>query len=219
MDTHVTSAPELEPETGLSARLPGEPDPDALGSANPSDQPEPLARAPTPPTARRRSGLLAGVAIGVVMLAGGAFVLSPYNHLVPMPARVTTTVHHLAAQAGLGADKPFAPAASLARVQLPAQQSAIVTPRYQPQKSEQDLKEILAMRAGSHPANTARSGTAGSAATHPASASPHPATALATKTTQEKPSPGFVPHEPGSPPAPAGGDALPTRPAATSAPV
>ena len=170
------------------------------------------------PQRRRRSGLLAGVAIvGVVVVAGGAVLVSLYNHVAPLPVRVTARVHDLAAEAGIDLDRPFAPSASLAKVNLPAQQTAVVVPRYEPQSRTQDLREIVAMQPGSHPPDSPEQ--VAQTATKPppvvvTSSVPAP------NATPSGPPPGFVPHEPGSPlagPAPVTGPANVVAPVVASA--
>ena len=189
MDTHFAPAPEVE-EHGInhgipiSARLPGEPDPDAVHAADPLTGPEHLA---TPSAKSRRKGnrsaLLGGVAVGgVLVLAGGAFLLSPYNHVVPVPPKVTAAVHRVEKSAGLDPSKPFAPAASLASVNPPARPGSIVMPRYSPPPRGQDLAELLSIRPGS-----AVPGGQDSAQSSPQ------APAKPAQLTEA-----FVPHEPGS---------------------
>lgn len=97
MDTHITHL-EPEPLIGRSARLPDEPDLEL--SVPPSSDP---AAASTPdtsasvPARKRKRGLLARVSLGaVVVLGGGAFLLSPLNTIVPVPPSVTA----LAGQSG-----------------------------------------------------------------------------------------------------------------------
>jgi hypothetical protein len=192
MDTHMPSATVLE-QAGLRARLPGEPDLDSLGSPDRSQGPEPAAGATiSKPPRRYRFGLFASVAIvGVLVVGGGAFLVSPYNHVAPLPVRVTVRAHQLAAQAGIDLDRPFAPLASLAKVHLPQRHAAVV-PRYEPQTPGQDLREIVAMQPGNH--STGRAEQSAQTTTRSPNAAPAPASNAQTAAP-----PGFVAHEPGSP--------------------
>ncbi len=197
MDTHISPSPPLDdPETIVSARLPGEPEPDSISEAESAGQPEitPGDGRLAPKVARkRRSGLLSGVAIvAVVVVASGAFVLSPYNHVFPVPREVTTGMHQLAARAGINLDRPFAPSASLASVNLPPRPGKVVAPRYQPQSRDQTLRELLAMRAGSGEPGSAPAQTP-ALHTPPHSPAAPPAAAQTAPTVQQEA------HEPGAP--------------------
>ena len=242
MDSHIAAAPDLlDQEDGLSARLPGEPaapvapvapaDPDALHAASATRKPEPIARtASAAPRKRCRSAWLAGGAIAAVLVGGAGFALSPYNHILPLPAGLTTTVHRLAAQAGIDLDRPLAPAASLASVNLPPAPAAVVAPRYQPKPRDASLRELLALRPG--PPDVAQangppspaaapSGPAASAPVQQASAAPdRQASPPQSPPQTPPPQTGFMPHEPGSPlgQPPAAAAATPPPSAAASPP-
>ncbi|MBN8925232.1 MAG: hypothetical protein J0H19_01260 [Rhodospirillales bacterium] len=98
MDTHIAGDPTLDNASTLRPRLPGEPEPgfeEAL--------PDPPLRAggrtvsPTQsaPRSRHRGALLSGVALlGVVVMVGGAFLVSPYNKVVPIPRGVRLAALH-----------------------------------------------------------------------------------------------------------------------------
>jgi hypothetical protein len=201
MDTHVAPSPETDDrEPVLSARLPGEPDPESLLAP---EAPGPREKLTPEATERSRGksrvGLLSGVAIvGIVVVAGGAFVLSPYNHLVSVPRRVSSTVHDLAASAGINLNQPFAPSASLANVKLPSQPSAVVVPRYVPTPRDQDLSEILAMRGGpaspASPAIPVAPPQPAKAALVPIAVTPGPNPAPPVPSVPAD----YVPHEPGT---------------------
>ena len=142
MDTHIASSPDLEPEgASFSARLPGEPDP---GVHPPVDSPTPetdTASSLATPRNKNRRVLLAGVAIaGVGLAAGGAFVFSPYNHIVPVPAKLAATVQQLEQQARIRSEKLLAPSASLANVSLPERPSSVIVPKYEPKPREQESR-------------------------------------------------------------------------------
>lgn len=98
MDTHIATDPAIDEAPQLRARLPGEPDP---GHGETLSDPPLRAGArtappPSPaPRRRRRVGLLSSVAVlGIVVLAGGGFLLSPYNTVVPVPANVRLAALH-----------------------------------------------------------------------------------------------------------------------------
>jgi hypothetical protein len=183
-------------EAPLTARLPGEPDPDALGGDASGGVGEPLAGAPvSAKPKKRRLVLLAGVAAaGLVAAAGGAIVLSPYNHVIPVPNHVTAAVRQVAIE------HPLALSARLTGA--PERPSSIVVPPYQPKSRDQDLKEILGMRGGVTNLPSAR----------PPAVSPAPATAVqraALPPRADLPPAAFVPHEPGAVPAEAGPNPAP----------
>jgi hypothetical protein len=201
MDTLVAPSPEIDDrEPVLSARLPGEPDPESLLAPEAPGPREKLTPEATERLRRKsRVGLLSGVAIvGIVVVAGGGFVLSPYNHLGPVPRRVSSTVHDLAASAGINLNQPFAPSASLANVKLPSQPSAVVVPRYVPTPRDQDLSEILAMRGGpastTSPAIPVAPPQPAKAAPAPIAVTPGPNPALPVPSAPAD----YVPHEPGT---------------------
>ncbi len=118
MDTNVTSLPS-EPDVDAAAHprasLPGE----TVHQAHPQLDADRTSHPDTPaaPRSRRRgrSVLLAGVALLSLAAAGGAFLLSPYNTLVPVDAaRLGMQARQLAASAGVPIPPVVAPAAKLA---------------------------------------------------------------------------------------------------------
>ncbi len=124
MDTHISSYPDLEPDpAGISAaRLPGEAH-DVPASSADLDAGGRLPSSAPKPARRRRGVLLAGVAIVAVLVAGGAFLVSPYNTAYPLPHlqasvnRATSNATHYAESA---LRPVLAPSASLAKVDGPA---------------------------------------------------------------------------------------------------
>lgn len=211
MDTHIAPSPDLD--APLSARLPGEPDPDTTVGPDGAAPREPLASTSVSAKPRkRRRALLAGVAVAALVVAGGAFLLSPLNTVIPVPPQVASTVRGIEKRAGLDPDRPLAPSAALAHVDLPERPATVVVPRYTPQPRNQALNEILAMRDGSAPGGaTPASGTALASSTPSPAAKPQPAPRVPEAAA-------FVPHEPGTvvaspqPPAPAA-VAVPSAPA------
>jgi hypothetical protein len=207
MDTHIAPHPEPEDRTApLSARLPEEPleadehgGADEPGLAAPSADERLAGPAPTRP--KRRQSLLLGVAIVSLGIAGGsAFLLSPYNHMVPVPG-MARTVRHLAAAAGVTLPAPLAPSASLAGVDLPPAQNAVIRPKFTPPPPDQQLSELLRLHPGAPdvaPASTLSHQGSGAVAALPGGANGPP--------------PGYVPSEPGSQP-------VAHTPAPTSVPV
>src|SRR5271165_5146104 len=216
----------------VTARLPGEPE--EAEEIEASEPEEPEAQQP-PRRARRvnRKVLLAGVAVGA-LVAGVGFLISPYNHVVPMPARVRA-----AASLVWNRQPLLAPSAELAQVTLPPPSGPAVRMPYVGQPPSQQVNEVVALRAGA-PASTQSSGRTAEISSPPAPPSPPaarpatpptpasaPAPPGATAAGIDEPPPGFVPHEPGSGPAgeasvPPGASpppaAMGTAPGAASAP-
>ena len=161
MDTHIAPHPEPEDRTAfLSARLPGEPlEADEHGDANEPALAAPSAdeRLATPAPTRRkwRHSMLLGVAIVSLGIAGGsAFLVSPYNHLVPVPG-MARAVRHVAVAAGVTLPAPLAPAASLAGVDLPPTPNAVIRPKFTPPPQDQQLSELLRLYPGAPEAASA----------------------------------------------------------------
>ena len=92
MDTHIAGDPALDSAPTLHARLPGEPQPGhGEAMAEPPLRAGPRTAAPPAYAARgkRRGVLLSSVAfVGVVVIAGGTFLVSPYNRVVAVPSGV-----------------------------------------------------------------------------------------------------------------------------------
>ena len=230
-----------------TARLPGEPTAgETIRPASSADagadtgasaaagagaiEPEAAERLPTserPPRKRRRALLLGAAAVAIVAGGAGVFLISPDNHVYPVP-QMASAVRRLAASAGVALPKPVAPAASLASVALPPPPPAVIRDQYTPEPQDREVKEILALHAG---ANAAAKGLPDPAQAAPAP-SPESSSAKPTQTAasrsataplQPAPSrtsaprdqagsgapPGYVASEPGSQPAAA--------PAATAA--
>jgi len=105
MDTHIAGDPAPDNASTLRARLPGEPEPgfeevlpDAPLRAGERTVP-PLQSAPR---SRRRGALLSSVALlGVAVMVGGAFLVSPYNKVVPIPRGVRLAALHAETQVAL----------------------------------------------------------------------------------------------------------------------
>src|SRR5271165_1177495 len=229
MNMRVGSDSIVAEEPLVTARLPGEPE-----AAEEIEASEPEAQQP-PRRARRvdRKVLLAGVAVGA-LVAGAGFLVSPYNHVVPLPARVRA-----AASLVWNRQPLLAPSAELAQVTLPPPSGPAVRMPYVGQPPSQQVNEVVALRAGA-PAATQSSGRTAEVSSPPAPPSPPaarpatpptpasaPAPPGATAAGIDEPPPGFVPHEPGSGPAgeasvPPGASpppaAMGTAPGAASAP-
>src|SRR5271165_5658921 len=232
MNLRVASDAIVAEEPLVTARLPGEPE--AAEEIEASEPEEPEVRQP-PRRARRvnRKVLLAGVALGA-LVAGAGFLVSPYNQVVPLPARVRA-----AASLVWNRQPLLAPSAELAQVTLPPPSGPAVRMPYVGQPPSQQVNEVVALRAGA-PASTQSSGRTAEISSPPAPPSPPaarpatpptpasaPAPPGATAAGIDEPPPGFVPHEPGSGPAgeasvPPGASpppaAMGTAPGAASAP-
>lgn len=99
---------------------------------------------------RRRKLLLASVAVLVVAAAGGVFLLSPYNHVLPLDtARLGADIRHLAADVAAVRPAPevMAPAARLATAPRPETKPAT---RGEVETADFDaqMRELLALRTG-----------------------------------------------------------------------
>ena len=176
-----TDAPFLEggfregnPEPGV--RLPGEAEEPPLGegfgecSGTVAPTRASGCRRSAPPWWKRRQILLLGAAVIALGAAGAsAFLVSPYNHVYPVP-QMASTVRHWAAEMGIARTEPLAPAASLAGV--PTEPAEPVTrEKYQPKRKDEQLQEVLALRGG---APEGSRGDGQSAKEPPAAVSPAP---------------------------------------------
>ncbi len=118
MDSNITSLPSephLDAAAHPRASLPGE----AVHPVHPHLDTDPLGRPDTPAAPRShrrgRSLLLASVALLSLVAAGGVFLVSPYNTLLPVDtARLGAEARQLAASAGISLPPVVAPAAKLA---------------------------------------------------------------------------------------------------------
>jgi hypothetical protein len=221
MDTHITTPP-LPEEAGstLSARLPGEPDPDAstaegagMGPLHAGDR---LAASGPPARRRWRYALLTTVPLAALALAGAsAFLVSPYNHVMPVP-RMVSTVHDLAAKVGVNLERPLAPAASLANVPIPPPAGPMIRPKYVEPSRKEQLAELLRLHGDMAPVEpvTPAPPSGSAAPLRTTSPSGRPGTLLPTApggpaiapaaASPQGPAPvpaGYVPREPGAPPA------------------
>jgi hypothetical protein len=164
---------------------------------------------------RRRYALLTTASFVALALAGAStFLVSPYNHVMPVP-RMVSTVHDLAAKVGINLDRPLAPAASLANVPIAPPAGPMIRPKYVESSRKEQLAELLRLHGDTALAEpVAPAPPSGSAAplreTSPSgrlgtpTAPGGPAVASAAASPQgPAPAPaGYVPHEPGAPPKP-----------------
>jgi hypothetical protein len=201
MGTHIATHPDIEPSTaGMTARLPDEANdvPPTIGELEAGER---VPSSAAKPTHRRREKLFAGVALAAVAIAGGAFLVSPYNKVYPVP--------HLQASVNNGANNAvrfaettlrpiLAPSASLAKVAVPPTPPA-TRDAYTPKPRDQEVAELRLL----HPGSTGRAAVGSSADGHTAKApvvhtasKPDPAVAP-VPSRSDAPS-GYVPREPGS---------------------
>ena len=163
MDTHPTDAhsiADLPDETPLSeaASRPtagAEHGPGPVGGQEAADlAPHADDRLVAPDTRPRRSRkhpLLAGVAavaIGGIGIAG--FLVSPWNHLYPVP-RMAASARHLAAAAGIRLPAPVSPASELARAAAPRAVPAPTLNRPKPVSRQSQLAEVLSFKRNVEP--------------------------------------------------------------------
>jgi hypothetical protein len=205
MDTHFAPSPALDQEAdALHARLPGELENDSPIPGPVSEQ-EALAaggRLPSSESRRpwgRRKGLLAGAAIAAVLVVGGgAYLSSSYNHIYPMP-RLASTVRNTAAQVGVKLPPVLAPSASLAKVNVPPQSPA-THDSYAPKTRDQEVAELLSLHtgAGSGPAPTPAAGPGPRASGGSHSDSVAPSDKPALRVAGNDIPTGYVASEPGS---------------------
>ena len=109
----------------------------------------PPVRTAAPPR-RRRKLLLASVAVLVVAAAGGVFLLSPYNHVLPLDtARLGADIRHLAADVAAVRPAPevMAPAARLATAPRPETKPATLG-EVETADFDAQMRELLALRTG-----------------------------------------------------------------------
>jgi len=209
MDTQLAIHPDIEPgPAGISARLPGEADATSprldageAGERLPSSAPK--------QDCQRRGKLLAGVAAVAIALAGGAFLVSPYNTVYPVP-RLQASVNSAASSAARTAQttlRPIlAPSASLAKVAVPPPPPA-TRDAYAPKPRDQEVAELLSLHPGSAGQDHAQ--TAGGprpdgrpANTPVGQPAAKPAPALAAVPANSDAPAGYIPREPGSTSAP-----------------
>ncbi len=207
-----------------TARLPGEPDPETIAAtgAEALRTVRRLVEPGAPARLRRRQRLLMSVAVLVLVVAAtGAFVVSPYNHVVPVPSGMVSAVRNLEVRAGLVKYPPFSPAASLANVNLPPQPASVVQPAFHPQPASEQLAQLMLLGrqagafGGASPAIPNRGSTlrsagaapirhptvgqlAGAQGGGPSPSGGHPAAAPVAPQAASGPPPGYVPHEPGA---------------------
>lgn len=153
MDSSIHSLPP-DPHADVASRpraaLPGE---EALMShgpaAGPTSGPTNAPKVPAIPKRRGRTVLLATAAVLVTAVAGGAFLLSPYNTVYPLStARLQVQARELAASAGIPLPPIVAPAAKLAAAPRPEPRPVYRNelPRATP---EAQANEILGFRSNS----------------------------------------------------------------------
>ena len=175
------------------------PEASLVGETEPAIAPAPddrIGGAPAKPQRSRTTMLAAASAGAVAVIAGGVFLVSPYNRIVPLAPGVQAAASQAAAAVGLNWPAPLAPAAKLATAPLPQQPPE---PPHKPkavaESKEAAVKEVLSFRNGEKvPAGTARPGTAIASAQPPiqevglpVAGPPTPSTAAASPARPEPP--------------------------------
>jgi hypothetical protein len=199
MDTHIATHPDLDPGSpGVGARLPGEADETSPAIGEPEAGGHLPSSAPKPDR-RRRGKLLAGVALAALIIAGGVFLVSPYNKVYPVPhlqASVNSAAQN-AARSAQGTLRPIlAPSASLAKVLVPPTPPA-TRDTYAPRPRDQEVAELLSLHPGSTDPAHADRAAGSSAEGHKVKPAAVHAAATPASTDASAPA-GYVPREPGS---------------------
>ncbi|AWV20271.1 putative membrane spanning protein (plasmid) [Roseomonas mucosa] len=152
MDTHLVAHPDFRP---LTADAPGPAGPSSPGAPQePPQRPsEAISPAKPAPRARRRSRLLGGVALGaVLLLAGGAFLASPYNTIYPLDLRRVSASLQGAMEGARQVIAPHgpelvAPSARIAAGPAPVSVPPVERERHRPAPPQQQLQEIVGFQA------------------------------------------------------------------------
>lgn len=116
---------------------------------------EPSATAAEPvaePANKRRSSLMTSAAVGVTLIAGGGvFLISPYNHIVPLNSAAFqgTRPAQPGANQHITIPAPVAPAANLARAAAPQPTPTPNRPAVSSQPRADEMREIVNLRPGS----------------------------------------------------------------------
>lgn len=145
MDTHLVAHPDFRP---LTSDVPGQ-----AGPGEPQEPAEAISPAKPAPRARRRSRLLGGVALGVVLLlAGGAFLASPYNTIYPLDLKRVSANLQGAVEGARQIVAPHgpelvAPSARIAAGPTPASVPSVEREPHRPAPPQQQLQEIVGFQA------------------------------------------------------------------------
>lgn len=183
MDAHALTHP--EPAEAQIVRpqafLPGE-DADRQTDEEPGRQEAPAGRAAPP--RNRHQKLLAGGSVAVILLvSAGIFIVSPYNHVIIVPAGNGGARNSAASSADRSPGSVLAPAAKLARAPLPTSAPSPIKSLAAVPPNDAQLEELLAYKGSDGasktyqpPAHAARpvspAGEIGMTAPAPASATP-----------------------------------------------
>ncbi|BFL66197.1 hypothetical protein [Roseomonas mucosa] len=145
MDTHLVAHPDFRP---LTSDVPGQ-----SGPGEPQEPAEAISPAKPAPRARRRSRLLGGVALGaVLLLAGGAFLASPYNTIYPLDLKRVSANLQGAVEGARQIVAPHgpelvAPSARIASGPTPASVPSVEREPHRPAPPQQQLQEIVGFQA------------------------------------------------------------------------
>ena len=137
-----------EPKAAQDAATQSPGEANAAGPAPAAVAPEPAPKAAN----KRRSSLMTSAAVGVtLMAAAGVFLISPYNHIIPLNLAAlqgNRTVPPGATQS-IAIPAPIAPSAKLARAPSPQPPPAPSRPIVSSRPRADEMREIVNLRPGS----------------------------------------------------------------------
>ena len=146
---HVSDdAAESEPKTAQDAAAQSVIEANAAVSAPDAVAPEPAAKTAN----KRRSSLMTSAAVGVtLMAAAGVFLISPYNHIIPLnlAALQGNRTAPPGATQSIAIPAPIAPSAKLARAPSPQATLAPNRPIASSRPRADEMREIVNLRPGS----------------------------------------------------------------------
>ena len=146
---HVSDdAAESEPKAAQDAAAQPAVEANAAAAAPDAGSPEPAAKTAN----KRRSSLMTSAAVGVtLMAAAGVFLISPYNHIIPLnlAALQGNRTAPPGATQSIAIPAPIAPSAKLARAPSPQPPPAPNRPIVSSRPRADEMREIVNLRPGS----------------------------------------------------------------------